>query len=127
MNEAKVTNLIGMKIIGQHGRDIGVVADMTADVETWQLQTLEVKLNRATLDELKLKRPWFGTQTIHVPIGEISGATDNLVLKSLLEEMAFSGGEAAAADSPIEETAEAGASRADDRSGLTGAGTTASM
>ena len=36
MSESKVTNLIGMKIIGQHGRDIGFVADMSADVETWQ-------------------------------------------------------------------------------------------
>lgn len=120
MNESKVTNLIGMRIIGQHGRDIGLIADMSADVETWQLQTLEVKLNRATLDELKLKRPWFGTQTIHVPVGEISGATDNLVLKCPLEEMEFSGGESAADDAPTEETAQAGASRADDRSGSSG-------
>lgn len=93
---------------------------MSADVETWQLQTLEVKLNRATLDELKLKRPWFETQTIHVPVGELSGAADHLVLKCPLEEMEFSGGESAAVDAPTEETAQAGASRADDRSSSLG-------
>lgn len=117
MTKSKITNLIGMKVIGQHGRDLGVVADVSADVETWQLLTLEVKLNRAALDELKLKRPWFGTQTIHVPVGEVSGATDNLVLMSLLENVEFSGGESAVAVSPTEETAQAGPSQFRDRSG----------
>lgn len=116
MSKSKVTTLIGMKIIGQHGRDIGVVADMTADVETWQLQTLEVELNRETLEELKLERPWFGTHTVHVPVGEISGATDNLVLKGPLEEMEFSKRSSAVVDVPPEEIAKGGASRADDGS-----------
>lgn len=48
MSKSKVMTLIGMKIIGQHGRDIGVVADMSADVETWQLQTLEVNAASAS-------------------------------------------------------------------------------
>jgi sporulation protein YlmC with PRC-barrel domain len=97
INQSNVKSLLGMKIIGQHGREIGVITDMFADVETWQLQSLEVKLNRETLDDLKLKRTWFGTQTVRVPVSEISGATDNLVLKSILEEMDFSGGKPAAA------------------------------
>lgn len=98
MSETKVTKLIGMKVIGQHGRDVGVVTDMSADVETWQLQNVEVKLNLSTLDELKLKRPWFGTQTICVPAREVSGATEYLVLKRPLEELEFSGGTAADTD-----------------------------
>ena len=103
MNESNVMSLVGMKIIGQHGREVGIITDMLANVETWQLQSLEVKLNRETLDDLKLKLPWFGTQSIHVPVSEISGATDNLVLKCLLEEMEFSGGEPAAADLTADE------------------------
>ena len=102
MTESMITNLIGMKIIGQHGRAIGIVTDMSADIETWQLRNLEVKLNRTTLDELKLKRPWFGTQTIGVPVNAISGATDNLVLKHPLDEMEFVGGTTAEADPPAE-------------------------
>jgi sporulation protein YlmC with PRC-barrel domain len=98
MNESNVKSLVGMKIIGQHGREVGTITDMLANVETWQLQSLEVKLNRVALDDLKLKLPWFGTQTVHVPVSEISGATDNLVLKCLLEKMEFSGGEPADAE-----------------------------
>ena len=92
MNQSNVKSLLGIRVIGQHGREIGVITDLLADVETWQLHSLEVKLNRETLDALQLKRPWFGTQTVHVPVGGISGATDNLVLKSPLEDMEFSGG-----------------------------------
>lgn len=93
MNESRAMSLVGMRIIGQHGREVGVISDIIVDVGTWQLLSLEVKLNREALDDLKLKRPWFGSQTVQVPVGEISGATDNLILKSLLEEMEFSGGE----------------------------------
>lgn len=103
MNHSNVMSLMGLEIIGQHGRKVGVISDMFADVETWQLQSLEVKLNRETLDELKLKRPWFGTQTVQVPVSEISGATDNLVLKHPLEEMEFCGGKPAEAAPPAAE------------------------
>jgi sporulation protein YlmC with PRC-barrel domain len=98
-----VMSLVGMKIIGQHGREVGIITDILANVETWQLQSLEVKLNRATLDDLKLKLSWFGTQTVHVPVSDISGATDNLVLKCLLEEIEFSGGKPAQADPAADE------------------------
>ena len=104
MDQSKVMSLVGMKIIGQHGRAVGVISDMFANVETWQLESLEVKLNRETLDDLKLKRPWFGTQTVHVPVSEISGATDNLVLIHSLEEVAFSGGKPAEAAPPLRRT-----------------------
>ena len=48
MDQSKGMSLVGMKIIGQHGREVGVISDMFADVETWHLQSLEVKLNRET-------------------------------------------------------------------------------
>jgi len=103
MSQSKVKSLVGLEIIGQHGREIGVITDMLADVDTWQLQSLEVKLNRETLDELELKRPWFGTQTVLVPVSDISGATDKLVLKLSLEEIEFSGGKPAEAAPPAAE------------------------
>ena len=116
MDQSKVMSLVGMKIIGQHGREVGVISDMFADVDTWHLKSLEVKLNRETLDDLKLKRPWFGTQTVHVPVSEISGATDNLVLKHPLEEMEFSGGKTAEVAQLATEAAPAGKDTPDDGS-----------
>ncbi|ADB18730.1 hypothetical protein Psta_4080 [Pirellula staleyi DSM 6068] len=116
MTKSKVTNLIGLNMIDQQGRNIGTVADMSVDIETWHLVTLEVNLNRAILDELKLKRPWFGTQAIHIPISEVSSATDNLILKCSLEDLQLSGGESAAESTPAELTAQPRAAHAEDRS-----------
>jgi sporulation protein YlmC with PRC-barrel domain len=116
MNQSNIISLLGIKIIGQHGREIGVVSDMFADVETWQLQSLEVKLHRETLDDLKLKRTWLGTQTVRVPVTEISGATDYLVLRSTLEEMDFSGGKPAATALPAEKGESEGTGTPDERS-----------
>lgn len=115
MNKSKVTNLIGLNMIDQHGRNIGTVADLSVDISTWQLQTLEVNLNRTILDELKLKRPWFGTQAIQIPLSEVSGATDNLVLKCSLEDLEFSGGESAREEVTPELTAQAKSTNVDDR------------
>ena len=116
MDQSKGMSLVGMKIIGQHGREVGVISDMFADVETWHLQSLEVKLNRETLDDLRLKRPWFGTQTVHVPVSEISGATDTLVLKHSLEEMEFSGGKLTEAAPPTTEDMSEGKHTRDNQS-----------
>jgi sporulation protein YlmC with PRC-barrel domain len=103
MDDSKVMSLKGIAIIGQHGREVGVVTDLDIDIETWQCQSLEVKLNRHALEDLKLKRPWFGTQTVRVPVSAISGATENLVLKCVLEELEFSGGQPAAVGSSPEQ------------------------
>jgi sporulation protein YlmC with PRC-barrel domain len=103
MSDSKVMSLKGIAIIGQHGREIGVVTDLYIDTETWQCQSLEVKLNRDALDDLKLKRPWFGSQTVRVPVSTISGATENLVLKCVLEELEFSGGQPAGVESSPEQ------------------------
>ncbi len=103
MGDSKAVSLKGIRIIGQHGREIGVVTDVYISVKTWQCQSLEVKLNRDALEDLKLKRPWFGTQTVQVPVDAISGATENLVLKSALEDLEFSGGRPAAAGSSSEQ------------------------
>ncbi len=115
MGQSKVMSLVGLSIIGQHGREIGVITDMLADIETWHLQSLEVKLNREALDDLKLKRPWFGTQTVQVPVSEVSGATENLVLKNPLEEMVFSGGEPVDAAPPAVDDAPEGNDTPDNR------------
>lgn len=96
---------MGPNIIGQHGREVGVITDMLADIETWQVQSLELKLNRETRNDLKLKKPWFRIKTVQVPIGEISGAseTEIQVLKSLLEKMELYGGKPAVYGLPTAE------------------------
>lgn len=76
----------GTTVIGQHGKVVGTISDVSVDVTSWQLSSLEIKLDREAVDALKLKHPWFGSQLITVPVAEISGASNIVVL----EEMDFS-------------------------------------
>jgi sporulation protein YlmC with PRC-barrel domain len=92
MSETEAVNLLHMRVVGQHGRAVGVVKEVLVNVETWHVECLEVKLNRDTLEELELKRPLLGTQTVRIPTSQVSGASDVIVLKAMLEDLEFSGG-----------------------------------
>jgi hypothetical protein len=65
---------------------------MIVDVDTWRVVSLEVKLDRQALQDLELKRPLLGTQTVLVPTSQLAGASDVVVLKAELEKMEFCGG-----------------------------------
>lgn len=92
MSEIESVNLLHMRVVGQHGHDVGVIKEILVNVETWQVDCLEVKLNRDTLEKLELKRPLLGTQTVRIPTSQVSGASDVIVLKAMLEDMEFAGG-----------------------------------
>lgn len=87
-------DVVGLKIVGHHGREIGVVVEAQRDLESWKVTSIEVELNPAALADLKLKKPWSGTQTVSVPTAQVAGACDFLVLKVPVEDMEFSGGKA---------------------------------
>ena len=95
MAEKKSQNILGKVVVGQHGREVGTIDEVLVDTEAWQVVCLGVKLNRDTLEELKLKRPLWGTQSVRISCDEVSGLTDMIVLKHKLEDMAFTEGEAA--------------------------------
>jgi sporulation protein YlmC with PRC-barrel domain len=92
MKQCNIKNLIGKNILGQHGREVGTVLKLLMNIETWQLETIVVKLNRESLEDLHLKKKWFGTQIVNLPVSAVSGVTDSLILNNPLEEMVFSGG-----------------------------------
>jgi sporulation protein YlmC with PRC-barrel domain len=79
-------------VIGQHGRELGSVQNLSIDTASWKVVTLHVKLERAVLDDLNLKRFVFSAQSIDIPVGEVSGVGDALVLKRPLEDLIFEGG-----------------------------------
>lgn len=91
---ANHNDVVGLRIVGHHGREIGVVAEAQLDLESWKVTSLEVELTPDALADLKLKKPWFGRQTVSVPTNQVAGACDVLVLKVPVEDMEFSGGKA---------------------------------
>lgn len=90
------SELEGKQVFSQAGRHVGSVDSLEVDTEGWRVTALRVKLARAVLEDLKLKRPLLGSQTVSIPVGEVAGVTDTLVLKSKVEDLAFLGGREAA-------------------------------
>lgn len=80
-------DLVDKKILTQDGREIGHVEGLELDIESWHVRSLEVRLRRDTLEALNIKRPLFGTRTVRLGVGHVSGVTDTVVLKTKLEEV----------------------------------------
>ncbi len=90
MRRCNIKSLIGKHVVGQHGRQVGIVSDLLVNIESWQLEAIMIELSRESSEDLHLKQKWFGAQIVNLPISEISGVTDSLVLKHSLEEIEFS-------------------------------------
>ena len=84
--------IIGKHVFGQHGREVGIVEDLGIDTQSWTITALRVKLERTVLDDLRLKRFVFKTQLVDIPVAEVSGVSDALVLQRPLEKMIYAGG-----------------------------------
>ncbi len=84
--------IIGKSVIGQHGREIGRVLDVGVDAATWMVVSLHVKLNRKVHHDLNLKQLLLRSQTITLPIADVSGVSDTVVLGRTLEHLVFSDG-----------------------------------
>jgi len=92
MTEMKDELIHEMKVVEQHGREIGSVEEVFVDTDTWKIAHLSIKLSRDALEDLHLRKPLFGTQTIRISSSELSGARDVIVLKRKLEDLEFEGG-----------------------------------
>ncbi len=84
--------IIGKSVIGQHGREIGRVLDVGVDAASWRVVSLQVKLDRNVHHDLNLKRMLLRSQTVTLPIADVSGVSDTVVLGRTLEHLVFSGG-----------------------------------
>jgi sporulation protein YlmC with PRC-barrel domain len=85
--------LNGKRIVTQDGRVVGEIESLFIDVDTWRVTDLAVKVRKDVLEELKLKRPFIGTQIIRIPTEQISGTSDQVVLKPDFAKMTYEGGE----------------------------------
>jgi len=83
------SQLTGKMVVSQDGADVGEVQGLDVNVETWKVETLEIKLERDVLEKLNLKKPIFGTQSVRISTDRISGVSDTVVLKNTVKEIAF--------------------------------------
>lgn len=75
-----INDIIGKQVLTRDGREIGRVQTLQIDPETWRVMSIGVKVARERLEDLDLRRPLLGSQSILVPTGEITAVADVVML-----------------------------------------------
>jgi sporulation protein YlmC with PRC-barrel domain len=87
--------LRGKKVWSQDGREVGEIDGLEISPESWAVLGFDIKVRRDVLEEMHLKKPLMGTQTVRVTPDEVSGMSDAVILKSRLDAIAHTGGKPA--------------------------------
>ncbi|QRN97063.1 PRC-barrel domain-containing protein [Archangium violaceum] len=80
-------NLRGRTIIGADGQVIGEVAALFLDSETWRVESLQVKLDRAIADQLGASHSIFHAGTLEIPVRIVQSVGDTVVLSVVVDEL----------------------------------------
>ena len=80
--------LRGKKVLTANGRHIGEVVALEIEMDAWQVSWFDVKLLRDVLDELKVKKPLFGTQTARIAPRHLKSVSDAVLLALDMEQTA---------------------------------------
>lgn len=78
--------LRGKKVLTSNGRHIGEVVALEIELDGWQITWVDVKLLRDVLDELKVKKPLFGTQTARIAPRHFKSVSDTMLLALDMEQ-----------------------------------------
>ena len=87
MNEKRAKEMVGMHVIGRHGRKIGVVHGVLVDVDSWKVEHLQVRLARGVLEELDMEVTLLRRPTVRISVDQVSGLSDTLVLDCALDDL----------------------------------------
>ncbi|HEY3359089.1 MAG TPA: PRC-barrel domain-containing protein [Polyangia bacterium] len=77
---ARISELVGTKVISQDGRVVGEIAGFEVDTDAWRVVGLVLRVERDLLERLHLKKPLLGSQQITIPIRHVAGVSDTVVL-----------------------------------------------
>ena len=81
-----IDDLIGKKMIGEKAAFIGEVKGVLADIDTWQITHLLVKLTNEVADELGQHKR-FGAPTVSFPVKLIKAVGDVVTVQKSVPEL----------------------------------------
>lgn len=70
----------GVKVVAADGQIVGEVADLAVDCRTWQVESVQLKLNKDIADNLGVPRGNFRAATIDLPVRMIQSVGDTVLL-----------------------------------------------
>jgi sporulation protein YlmC with PRC-barrel domain len=85
-------DLSGKLVVSQDGRIVGEIESVEVATESWRVLGFHVKVKREALEDMRLKKPMMGTQTVLVAPDQVSGIEDVCVLRSALAAVEHTGG-----------------------------------
>lgn len=81
-------------VVTKDGHVIGSVETVVIDTDLWRIERLGVKVRREAVEALGLKKPWIRRPEIEIPVREIAGVSDAVVLYHRAADLDFEGGDA---------------------------------
>jgi sporulation protein YlmC with PRC-barrel domain len=70
----------GRKVIAADGHEIGEVAALFIDTSTWTILALQVKLNKATSEQVGATRGLLRAAMLDLPVGKVQSVGDAVLL-----------------------------------------------
>ena len=83
------SQLIGRRVVSQDGHVLGDVSHLVIDSGSWRMVEVGVRLRRDAIEPLGLHKPWIGSQTVRIRVGDIAGVSDALILRPRLDDLRF--------------------------------------
>ncbi len=93
MASSNCCDIEGKKVFAQQGREVGVVVGLDVDLDEFKVRSFELKLRRESLEDLNMKVPLMGTQTMHLDVQHISAIGDTILLSISIDQLAVIGNE----------------------------------
>ncbi len=81
-------DLRSKQVVGANGRVLGEVEDLEIDYDTWRVASLVVVVNSSSVADLGVDKPFWSHARIRIPIAQVAGATETVVLRATVEELA---------------------------------------
>jgi sporulation protein YlmC with PRC-barrel domain len=82
----------GKQVWSQDGREVGEIEGFEIAPDSWTILGFDIKVRREVLEDMHLKKPLMGSQTVRVLPEELSGIGDAVILKSRLSAIEHTGG-----------------------------------
>lgn len=83
----KVKKMNGLKVITSDAQNLGEIDGVHADLNTWTITDLDVKLNKEAIKEMGLKKPKLGPLIVSIPITFVKRFGDVITLKHTQEDI----------------------------------------
>ena len=82
-----IKNIIDKQVIDENGKDVGIIADVMLDSESWMFPSVLIRLNKDVLELLRMEKCPDCERHVLLPMGNVGSIGDNVMLNIDKETM----------------------------------------